>query len=124
MLQLNKIKVTDYFLRLTGIPAEDFSQYAIIDNSVSYIENRLKDTLSESQQERCEYAAAVHAVYDYILTRNLNEKIVVSQNGKVVNQAYQDYSITAAYELKKSVFDSIKDIIGDNSFTFFATEGN
>lgn len=124
MVQLNKINVTDFFLRLTGITAEDFSQHAIIDNSVSYIENRLAvDTLTESQQERCEYAAAVHAVYDYILTRNLTEKITVSQSGKVINQNYRDYSITAAYELKKSVFDSIKSLVGDDGFTFFTTEG-
>ena len=124
MIRLNQANIADYFMQLTGISADDFSQQAIIDNSARYIESRLiPEELTEEQQERCEYAAAVHGVYDYILTRNLAEKVLVSQNGNAVNQGYEDYSISAAFELKKSVLGSLGDIINNNSFSFFATGG-
>lgn len=124
MFRLNHYKIKEYFLKLTGITEESFAQQSILENAAEYIEHRItRRMLSEAQADRCEYAAAVCAAYDYILSRNLEEKIVITQDGNAVLDYKDDGSISAALELKKSVLDSIQNIIRTDNFSFSAIGG-
>ena len=66
----------------------------------------------------CEYAACAHAVYDYILQNLLSDKIIVTQLGKASSNYRENSIIQAASAFRKSVFDSMKDLIRDDSFIF------
>lgn len=124
MIQLNHLKIKNYFLKLTGITESEYNQESIVENAAEYIESRItRHMLSDSQAERCEYAAAVCAAYDYILSRNLEEKITVTQDGNAVYDYKDEGSVSAAYELKKSVLASINNLIGKDNFKFSAIGG-
>ncbi|MGN1132843.1 MAG: hypothetical protein ACI4RN_00135 [Oscillospiraceae bacterium] len=118
MSQLSKANIIEIFLKLTGISKEEFNQQEIIESSAVYIESRLSGkTLSAEEKNRCEYAAAVCGVYEYILSRNLAEKIVVTQSGKAVSDYSDSNAVSAAYKLKQTVLSSISDLIG-SGFVF------
>lgn len=124
MSKLDHSNITDYFLQLVGIPKEDFSRQDIIESSAEYVENLIiPEMLTQPQKDRCEYAAAVHGVYEYILTRSLTEKIVITQSGKAVYDSHDEGALSAAFALKKSVFASMKDLIRDNGFCFTSAGG-
>lgn len=116
---LNTENITGIFKQITGLTDDDFCQQKLISNSKSYVESRIiPRELSTEQTDRCEYAAAVHAVYDYTLEKLLSDRIVISQSGKAVSQYCENSMLEAAYSLKKSVFGSMKDLILDDGFTF------
>lgn len=124
MLQLSKVKIKEHFLKLTGILNEDYEHDSYIENAAQFMESRITHRLlSETEVDRCEYAAAVCAVYDYILARNLGEKIFITQDGRAVYDYKDEGSISAAYELKKSVLQSISSIIDKENFKFSAIGG-
>lgn len=124
MLQLNHLNIKKYFLKLTGITEENYDQENIIENSAEYIESRVsRHILSDSQVDRCEYAAAVCATYDYILSRNLKEKIAVTQDGRAIYDYKDEGAVSSAYELKKSVLESISNLIRKDDFKFSAIGG-
>ncbi|MGN1113982.1 MAG: hypothetical protein ACI4RC_02535 [Oscillospiraceae bacterium] len=113
MSQLSKANIAELFLKLTGISKEEFNQQEIIESSAVFIESRLGEKkLSAEDKSRCEYAAAVCGVYEYILSRNLAEKIVVTQSGKAVSDYSDSNAVSAAFQLRKTVLDSISDLIG------------
>ncbi len=121
---LNTENITGIFKQITGLNDDEFCQQKLISNSKSYIEGRIiPRKLSADQASHCEYAAAVHAVYDYTLQKLLSDRIVISQSGKAVSQYRENSMLEAAYSLKKSVFGSMKDLIVDDGFIFETTGG-
>ena len=123
MSQLNSLNIKNHFRQLTGISEQEFSQQTIVDNAAKYIEKQLKyRELTEPQKERCEYAAAVCAVYEYVLARDLSERIVVTQDGRAVQDFRDQGAVSAAFELKKAALDSISDLTNDG-FAFKSTGG-
>lgn len=121
---LNSENIKTEFLKITKLSESEFSLQNIIDNAQRYVETRIvPDTLSSEEAACCEYAACAHAVYDYTLQNLLSEKIIVTQLGKATSNYRENSVIQAAFAFRKSVFDSMKDLIRDDSFIFYAMEG-
>lgn len=122
-MQLDRTKIKSYFIKLSGLDASEFSQQPMIENAAEYIEGRITaNELSAEQKARCEYAAAVCAVYDYVLGRDLSERIVVTRDGRAVDDFSDDGAVSAAYKLRESVLGSVKDLLG-GGFSFNAVKG-
>lgn len=122
-MQLDRTKIKNYFIQLAGLDASEFSQQPIIENAAEYIEQRIiAEDMDVQQKSRCEYAAAVCAVYDYVLGRDLTERIVVTRDGRAVGDFSDEGTVSAAYKLKQSVLGSVKDLIGGD-FSFSAVKG-
>ena len=123
-MQLNQEKIKEEFLKLTGIDEADYEQENLVENAAEFIENRLgRCLLSDSEVDRCEYAAAVCAVYDYVLARNLKEKVAVTQDGRAVFDYKDEGAVSAALALKKSALGSISSLIDRGNFKFSAIGG-
>lgn len=121
---LNLQNIKDDFLKITKLSQQEFELIHIIENAKRYVEKRIvPEDLSASEKIACEYAASAHAVYEYTLQNQLSEKIVLSAEGKA-EYGYREASIIqAAFAFRKSVFDSMRDLICDDDFVFRTMEG-
>ncbi|MBQ9376081.1 MAG: hypothetical protein IJU04_07095 [Ruminococcus sp.] len=121
---LNEQNIKADFLKITKLTQQEFNLMHIIDSAKRYVEKRIiPDYLSTSEQTACEYAACAHAVYEYTLQNQLSEKILLSNEGKAEYAHCDDGAVKAAFAFRKSVFDSVRDLVFDDNFVFRAMEG-
>lgn len=124
MPELNAQNIKTEFLKIVSLSEDEFCFQNIIDNAQRYVEARIiPDNLTSEEAASCEYAACAHAVYDYVLQNLLSDKIIVTQLGKASSNYRENSIIQAASAFRKSVFDSMKDLIRDDSFIFQAMGG-
>lgn len=121
---LNSINIRTEFLKITKLSEDEFKFQSIIDNAQRYVEKRIIPESPDSEEIKCcEYAACAHAVYDYTLQNLLSERIIVTQLGRASSNYRENSVIKAAFSFRKSVFDSMKDLIRDDGFVFQVMEG-
>lgn len=121
---LNTQNIKSDFITITGLSENDFKYLSVIENAKRYVEARIiPEALTPAEISGCEYAACAHAVYEYALQQIISDSIIISQVGKAVADYRENSVIQAAYAFRKSVFDSMKDIIRDDNFVFQAVEG-
>lgn len=123
MALLNAQNIRNGFLKITGLSEDEFKFQNIVDNAQRYVEKRIIPESPDSEEIKCcEYAACAHAVYDYTLQNLLSDRIIVTQLGRASSNYRENSVIQAAFSFRKSVFDSMKDLIRDDSFVFQVME--
>lgn len=95
----------------------------IIENAIFMISNIIDTSaVRDCDMPRCEYAAAVYALYDFVCKEAAREKILVTQVGQADLNDDHKCRIDAAFKLKVSALDSIRDISKKSDFIFMTTE--
>ena len=117
---LNSINIRTEFLKITKLSEDEFKFQSSIDNAQKRI---IPESPDSEEIKCCEYAACAHAVYDYTLQNLLSERIIVTQLGRASSNYRENSVIQAAFSFRKSVFDSMKDLIRDDGFVFQVMEG-
>lgn len=93
----------------------------IIQDSIFELEELIDDEkFSPEMADKCEYAAAAMAFYDYVCIGGAREKIIVSLWGKA--ESSEDFSNREKYakKVKDNAVRAIRNITKDNEFLFKA----
>lgn len=122
-LDYNNILLT--FQQLSGCTVEKINEnLPLIDSAKYEIESIIDEKkVTQADFQRCEYAAAVAAFYDYICKQSVCDKIVVTESGNALKSEDYSQKIQAVLQLKNSALTNLREIAVDNDFFFKATEG-
>ena len=122
MISLDFTNVFDKFRTISGCDDEKISEnISLVEDEIFTLENLIDENrFDEKYRNKCEYAAAVSAFYNYLCKESAREKICLSEVGKVIINDDFSQKLSSAKELKKQALESISQIMVDNDFIFTA----
>ncbi|MBR1862787.1 MAG: hypothetical protein IJ806_01695 [Ruminococcus sp.] len=121
MHMLDPDNVKTMFMQLSGCEDTRLGQQeALINSAISSLEERLDREKAVGEEiQRCEYAAACCAVYDYVCKECAAERTVATPVGKAAVREDRNYRIDAARELKLMALEEIRALCSGTDFMFF-----
>lgn len=117
-MDLNSI--TDIFQSISELPDSDVQNYGdTIADAADFIEKKLITVpVSEEDIQRCEYAAACVAYYDYTILSLMKEKRGITITGSATENFNHNERLEGARELRKNALTRISDLTKDMDFIF------
>lgn len=120
MVTLDFSNVLGKFSQISQCEFEGLSDVVpIVEQNIFALENLIdEDKFEERYRDKCEYAAAVCAFYDYLCREGAKERIIVTMSGTAAANEDVQKRVPYAEDMKDRALNAVSAVLKDKEFIF------